>query len=81
MRTFQLASLALVPLCLDILLFDTKEFDLHVATLQEHHNVLPWFSNADMLVTVSIVFFATTLPAVLGGSRREREAPATASES
>jgi hypothetical protein len=81
LRTLQLGSLALVPLCLDIPLFDPSEFDVHVTSLQEHYNVLPWFSNADMLATILAVFLATTfMLAVLGRHRRERKSPVTVLE-
>jgi hypothetical protein len=82
MRALQFGSLSLVPLCLDILLFDPNEFDVHVTSLQEHYNVLPWFSNADMLATILAVFVATTFAlAVLGRRGKERESPVAASGS
>jgi hypothetical protein len=54
----------LVGWCLDTLLFDRKEFGPHLTSLQEH--TLPWFSNGDMLVAVSLVFFATIFAGGVG---------------
>ena len=61
LRVLQLGSLSILPLPVYVLLFDTSEFNLHVTSVQEHYGVLQWFTNADLLILVSLVFLVSTI--------------------
>ena len=47
-HTFELASLVLLPLPIEVYLFDRQEFTIRVMDAQVHTPLL-WFTNADML--------------------------------
>lgn len=58
-KTLRLISLSAMPLGLEILLFDAKEFGTHVSLIQQSQGILPWFSNEDLLVLSTSVFLVT----------------------
>jgi hypothetical protein len=55
LRVVQLTSLSLMPLGLEILLFDRSEFNLHVSHLQQDSGLFVWFTNADLLLVLLIM--------------------------
>lgn len=55
----QIASLSFIPLGLEVLLFDYKEWFLHVTWVQAEYNIVPWFTNADFFFVVVAVFGMT----------------------
>jgi len=59
-RALQMVSLALVPLGLEILIFDFREFGIHVSVAQQSLGILPWFSNEDLLILSATVFLTTS---------------------
>jgi hypothetical protein len=54
LRAIQVTCLCLIPLGVEIFLFDRQEFNLHVSHLQQDTGLLLWFTNADLLY--SLVF-------------------------
>ena len=57
--SLQVAALLLAVLGSEIAIFDYREFYLHVTQVQVALDLLPWFSNADLLVS-AVAIFATT---------------------
>lgn len=60
LTTSQLLSVSLLPLGVEIYLFDPGEWNLHVTQLQADFNFLAWFSNADLFFLSLSIFLATT---------------------
>jgi hypothetical protein len=69
MRATQVASFCLVIFGVELGLFDCSEFFIHVTDFQVSLNFLPWFSNADMLITSLAILISSTL--LLDHSRLE----------
>lgn len=60
LRAAQVMSLCFVILGSEILLFDYREFYLHVTQVQESFGLATWFTNADLFVMGVAAFAATT---------------------
>ena len=58
--SLQVVSLCVVVLGSEIAIFDYGEFYLHVTEVQVLVNVVPWFSNADLLLSGLAIFVACT---------------------
>ncbi len=58
-RATQAGSLVMMPLGLEVFLFDRSEYDLHFSLAQQSFG-LTWFTNADLLYLSAIVFMGTT---------------------
>lgn len=56
-RSLELASLALLALPVEVYLFDTREFNLHVMDAQVG-TYASWFTNADLLASLIVVLSA-----------------------
>jgi hypothetical protein len=74
MRTAFLHSLQVMALCcmilgIEILAFDSNEFNLHVTQIQESLNVALWFSNADLFYSSVGIFVASSFLLYFGRSR------------
>jgi hypothetical protein len=57
LRTLCFSSLALMPLGIEVYFLDRGEFWIHVTNLQINLNILPWFSNGDLLILTAGTFF------------------------
>ena len=68
-RATQVGSLVMMPLGLEVYLFDRSEYGLHFTLAQQSFG-LAWFTNADLLYLSTIVFVGTT--ALLFLSRQHR---------
>jgi hypothetical protein len=68
LRSVQVAALCLVVFGVELALFDYHEFYLHVTDAQLTFHFVPWFTNADMLVSALLVLVMSTL---LGGRLRQ----------
>jgi hypothetical protein len=75
MRAVQVAALCLVVFGVELGLFDYHEFYVHVTDAQLTFNFVPWFTNADMLVSAAAILAMSTL---IGG--RLQSHPATGKE-
>jgi hypothetical protein len=51
LSSMQVSALCLVILGGEIAVFDSRELYLHVSNFQASVNFIPWFSNADLLIT------------------------------
>jgi len=51
LSSMQVSALCLVILGVEIAVFDSRELYLHVSNFQAFVNFIPWFSNADLLIT------------------------------
>jgi len=61
LNTIQICSLSFLPLGIEVFLFDNAEWNLHVIQLQSDLNLIPWFSNADLLLTTLTLFTLSTI--------------------
>ena len=59
-KAAQWSAACLVVFALRILVLDPSEFYLHTTDLQAASGVLPWFSNADLLVVSSALLVVAT---------------------
>lgn len=59
LRSAQVAAFCLVIFEVELALFDCSEFFIHVTDFQVSFNLIPWFSNADMLFS-AVVLLATS---------------------
>ncbi len=71
-RATQAGSLVMMPLGLEVYLFDRSEYNLHFSMVQQFFG-LTWFTNADLLYLSAIVFVGTT--ALLFLSRQHHGIP------
>lgn len=60
-KVAQVVSLALMPLGVEIFVFDNSEWNLHVTQFQATYNMLPWFTNADLFFVTITLFLTATL--------------------
>lgn len=60
LRSIQVISLILIPLGLEIYVFDNSEFNMYIASTISNNATLNWFTNADLLWTSLIVFAIVT---------------------
>jgi len=60
-KMLQVASLSVMPLGLEVLAFDRREFWVHVSAAQVTTGFLTWFSNADLLGLSVAVFIISTV--------------------
>ncbi len=58
-------SLVLIPLGLEVYLFNRADFGLYVISSQGYYNILTWFTNADLLVLSSVMFASCLILRVL----------------
>jgi len=63
-RALQFVSLGIIPLGLEILLFDRQEFGIQVSVVQGALGILPQFTNADLLFLSVSVFLMTSILAM-----------------
>ena len=68
LRSVQVAALCLVVFGVELALFDYHEFYVHVTDAQLTFHFVPWFTNADMLVSALVLLVMSTL---LGGRLRQ----------
>ena len=61
LRAAQILSLSVVPLGIEVFVFDRSEWQLAVTRFQVLYGVLPWFSNEDLLFVGIAGLAATTL--------------------
>lgn len=60
-NAIKFGSLSLIPLGLDIFIFDRPDWLNHVTTYQSEHNFAAWFNNAGLFTASVVVFIATSL--------------------
>lgn len=60
-RMLQVGSLVVMPLGIEIYIFDRREFWIHASIAQVKTGFIPWFSNADVLFASIGVFFSATV--------------------
>lgn len=56
LRGLQATSVMLMLLPVEIYLSDRVEFNINVTSFQRYFGVVPWFTNADLLLTALVVF-------------------------
>jgi hypothetical protein len=62
LRMLEIGSLSVLPLGLEIYVFDYREFWIHASIAQVKAGFLPWFSNADLLfLTVGTLSIAAVI--------------------
>lgn len=61
LKGLQVVSLVIVPLGLEVYLFDRQAFLIHVATIQSGNGLLSAFTNADLLALSTVVGLASSL--------------------
>jgi hypothetical protein len=62
LKTLRVASVAVLPLGVEILLLDRSELFFYTTTFQGHYHFLTWFTNADLLgCCVGVAVFSTLL--------------------
>lgn len=85
LRTLQTTAITLIPLPLEIYLFDSAstgmqysahQFNLQVTAAQAVYGFLPWFTNAALLYSASALLIATTASLIIL-RRRLRAVPRT----
>lgn len=59
LKTAQIVSATFIPLGLEILGFDNPEWGIHVTQFQVDHNIMPWFTNADLFAAAVSIFIVT----------------------
>jgi len=73
-RTVGFSSLALMPLGVEVYFLDRGEFWIHVTNLQISLDILPWFSNGDLLIaTVAGFLLSLLLSTKFSGRFKQRE--------
>jgi len=60
-KALQVVSLVIMPLGLEVYLFDRQAFLVHVATIQAGNSLLAGFTNADLLALSTIVCLTSSL--------------------
>jgi hypothetical protein len=71
-RATQAGSLVMMPLGIEVYLFDRSEYNLHFSMALQSYG-LTWFTNADLLYLSAVVFVGTT--ALLFLSRQHHRIP------
>ncbi|MDG6921422.1 MAG: hypothetical protein JRN59_07830 [Nitrososphaerota archaeon] len=62
LKVGQILSATFIPLGLEILAFDSSEWNIHMIQFQVDHNIVPWFTNADLFaLVVSVCITAVAL--------------------
>ncbi len=61
LKVGQILSATFIPLGLEILAFDNSEWNVHAAQFQADHNIMPWFTNAELFFGALVLFGVTTL--------------------
>jgi hypothetical protein len=59
LRTAAFSSLSLMPLGIEVYFLDHGEFWIHVTNLQVTLNMVPWFSNGDLLILTAGTFMSS----------------------
>lgn len=70
LRAFEITSLTILPLGLEIFFFDRFEFDIHASDIQVLTGVA-WFTNADVLYLSSVILGIALLVEAAGYTNRK----------
>lgn len=60
LKAGQILSAAIIPLGLEILVFDSSEWNVHAIQFQADYNIIPWFTNED-LFALAVGFCVATI--------------------
>ena len=74
LRAFEITSLTVLPLGLEIFFFDGFEFNVHASDIQVLAGIA-WFTNADVLLLSSAILGMSLLVEVIGHKNRSAGGP------
>ena len=66
-RAIQISSVVVMTLPIEIYFGDPGQFNIWVTTSQITYNILPWFTNADLLYAMLFVFVGTIFWSIMKG--------------
>jgi hypothetical protein len=72
LRAFEITSLTILPLGLEIFFFDRPQFNIHASDIQVLAG-LSWFTNADVLYLFSVILGTTLLVELLRRANRKSD--------